>query len=295
MTGEIGSANRIIVLNFIQAAEKGRQSPTGESFLVRSLILTLALLFGTAVLAHGAEVMPPKPTRYFNDYAGRITPGTARELDERLTQYERETSNQIVVAIFPRRQSDSSVADYTQRVAESWKVGQAGRDNGAVLFAFMEQREVFIQVGYGLEGALPDAIAKRIVENEIVPRFRAGDFDGGMRAAVNAMIAATKGEYKGTGRIRSDAATRSGPGVGGSSIGGIVMLIFFVVLVQILRRRARRPFILGHPLGRARRGVFMPMPGGFGRIGGGGGFGGGGGGFSGGGGHFGGGGAGGRW
>lgn len=243
-----------------------------------------------------AEVMPPKPKNYFNDYARRVSPQTAQQLDRQLAQYERETSNQILVAIFPRMESDSSVADYTQRVAESWKAGQAGRNNGAVLFAFMQEREVFIQVGYGLEGALPDAIAKRIVENEIVPRFRAGDFDGGMRNAVAAMIAATKGEYTGTGRTHAERAGRGSATGTGGAIGSFVMLMFFITMIQLMRRRSRRPMMMGHPLGRMGRGVFIPGSfggGGFGRGGGGGGFGGGG--FSGGGGSFGGGGAGGRW
>lgn len=248
-----------------------------------------------AVALVAAEVMPPKPRNYFNDYANRVSAQTAQQLNQQLAQYERETSNQIVVAIFPTMQSDSSVADYTQRVAESWKVGQAGRNNGAVLFAFMEQREVFIQVGYGLEGALPDAIAKRIVQNEIIPRFRAGDYEGGMRQAVGAMIAATKGEYTGTGRTAAERSRASGSR--GSAVGGagtFLLLLIFIFTMFSIRRRNRRPMIMGHPLGRGGRGIFIPT-GGFGRGGGFGGGGFGGGGFSGGGGSFGGGGAGGRW
>ena len=75
-------------------------------------------------------------------------------------------------------QSDSSIEDYTVRVAQSWGVGQKGKSNGAVLFVFTQDRKMYLQVGYGLEGALPDALAKRIIENEIKPYFRNGDYDG---------------------------------------------------------------------------------------------------------------------
>jgi uncharacterized protein len=273
------------------ALQRAMNLSTGFRRFARGAVLLCA--FSLPLLSIAAEVMPPKPPRHFNDYAGRISRQTELELDRQLAEYERATSNQIVVAIYPTMQSDSSVADYTQRIAESWKAGQAGRNNGAVLFAFMEQREIFIQVGYGLEGALPDAIAKRIIQNEIVPRFRAGDFDGGMRHAVAAMIAATKGEYTGTGRTVADGA-RTGPsGAVGGGISGLVMFIVFIFVLQMMRRRNHRPMIIGHPLGRMGRGIFIPT-GGFGG-GGRGGFGGGGGGFSGGGGSFGGGGAGGRW
>ncbi len=97
-------------------------------------------------------------------------------------------------------QSDSSIEDYTARVAQSWRAGQKGKDNGAVLFVFTQDRKMFLQVGYGLEGALPDASCKRIIEDEIKPHFKNGDFDGGLTAGVQVIIAATKGEYKGSGR-----------------------------------------------------------------------------------------------
>ena len=109
------------------------------------------------------------------------------------------------MAIYPKMQSDSSVEDYTVRVAASWKVGQAEKSNGAVLFVFLADRQTYIQVGYGLEGALPDALCKRIIEDEINPRFRNGDFDGGFRAGVAALMAAAKGEYRGAGRTAAES------------------------------------------------------------------------------------------
>src|ERR1039457_5655105 len=130
---------------------------------MRSIFFFVALL---PTLAMGAEVIPSKPTQYFNDYAHVASSATATELNQKLEQFERDTSSQILVAVYPKKESDSSIEDYTVRVAQSWGVGQKGKDNGAVLFVFVQDHKMFIQVGYGLEGALPDALAKRIIENE---------------------------------------------------------------------------------------------------------------------------------
>lgn len=243
-------------------------------------------LFGAlalvATLVRAAETMPPAPRDHFNDYAGIVAPATARQLNDELTQFERDTSNQIVVAIFPHMSSDSSIEDYTQRVAQKWGVGQKDKRNGAVLFIFSSDRKLFIQVGYGLEGVLPDALCKQIVANEITPRFRTGDFTGGAAAGVHAMLAAAKGEYRGTGRTVADGRRNddAGPGF-------IGLIIFGIIVLSIIRAASRRNSVYG------RRGLVTPWisTGGWG----GGSSGGGGGSFSGGGGSFGGGGAGGSW
>lgn len=249
----------------------------------------LALLaFAAAAAAGAAEVIPPSPVAHFNDYASVVSPATARTLDEKLVQFERDTSSQVLVAIFPKMESDSSIEDYTVRVAQSWHAGIKGRDNGAILFIFLQSHQMDIQVGYGLEGALPDAIAKRIIAEEIAPAFRKGDYDGGVTAGVNAILAATRGEYRGTGRTVGASASRGAPPV-------IVFVVLAFIVLSILRRSAsvyqgsgRRGFGSGLLTGMLLGGL-----GGGGGGGGGGGFGGGG--FSGGGGGFGGGGASGSW
>ena len=243
-------------------------------------------LCGSAFTLVAAERIPPAPAQYFNDYANVVSPRVAEELNSTLKQFERTSSNQLVVAIFPRMESDSAVEDYTVRVAQAWKVGQQDKKNGAVLFAFMQEHQLYIQVGYGLEGVLPDVTAKRIISNEIVPRFREGDVDGGMRAAVQAMIAATQGEYHGTGQTRGDRTGQNRPV--GLNLG--VIFVFIVIFIIISRQRSRRTYVLGGPRG----GWWMGPPGGGGGWSSGGGSSGGGG-FSGGGGSFGGGGAGGKW
>jgi uncharacterized protein len=177
-------------------------------------------------------------------------------------------------------QSDSSVEDYTVRVARAWKVGQEGRNNGVVLFVFVQEHKMFIQVGYGLEGALPDAMCKRIIDEQIAPRFKSGDYDGGFAAGVRGLMAAVKGEYHGTGQTVAD---RRGP----SEAFFLVIGIVFIVVVFVV--------FLSKQNGRVYGGGGWISTGGWGGGWGGGGGGGGGGGFSGGGGSFGGGGAGGGW
>ena len=237
----------------------------------------LLALFCLTALA--GEVMPPPPAKYFNDYAGVVSAGTASQLNQRLEQFERDAASQIVVAIFPKMQSDSAIEDYTVRVAQSWKVGQKDKNNGAVLFIFTQDHKMFLQVGYGLEGALPDALCKRIIEDEIKPYFKAGNFDAGLTAGVNAILAATKGEYHGTGRTVAQQVTA----------GQLAPFMIFAFIFLL--------FTLSAVFGR-RRGFVYTGVGSFSGGGGwssGGGGGGGGGGFSGGGGSFGGGGAGGSW
>jgi uncharacterized protein len=256
-------------------------------------VLLLLVLCSVAVgLVDAAEVIPPRPTQYFNDYAGVVKPETAEQLNRKLEDFERSSSSQILVVIFPKMQSDSSVEDYTVRVAQSWAVGQKAKNNGAVLSVFVQDHQLYLQVGYGLEGPIPDATAKTIIEQEIKPRLRAGDFDGGLTAGVNAILQAARGEYKGTGRTVAERGR-------GRSGGGVPFLLL-VIVVLILIAAARRS--QGTVYRRSGRSAWTGWPGGWGGGGwgggggGGGGWsGGGGGGFSSGGGSFGGGGAGGKW
>src|SRR5437762_1387159 len=106
--------------------------------LIHGFAFPALLVALVATFTRAAELIPPAPANHFNDYAGVVRPATVRQLDAELTQFERDTSNQIVVAVFPKMQSDSSVEDYTVRVAQKWGVGQKGRKNGAVLFSFQE-------------------------------------------------------------------------------------------------------------------------------------------------------------
>jgi uncharacterized protein len=247
-----------------------------------------AFLALTAPVARAAEVIPPPPPAHFNDYAGVVPAATARRLDAELVQFERATSNQVVVAVYPTMATDSSIEDYTVRVAQSWHAGLKGRDNGAVLFVFVRSHQAYLQVGYGLEGAIPDVLAKRIITNELIPHFRQGDYAGGLDAGVTAIMAAARGEYRGTGRTVADRRQQAGglPPL-------IVFGLFLALMIWSMLRRHAYYQSSGRRGIRSGGGPWIFPGGGGGGFGGGGG--GGGGGFSGGGGGFGGGGAGGSW
>jgi uncharacterized protein len=247
-------------------------------------LLIAALLAALAIESQAAEVIPPKPAAYFNDYAGVVSQEAAHRFNEKLAQFERKTSDQVVVAVFPKMESNSHIADYTQRVAQAWGVGQKDRRNGVVLFAFTGDRKMFIQVGYGLEGALPDITAFDITENHIKPYFRVGDYEGGLATGIDLICKAVLGEYKGSGKTVAEQHR------GGGAFKLLPFLIFVIVLIIISRVTRKRG---GYGYSSRRGGpIFFPMGGGGGGSSSrGGGFSG----FGGGGGSFGGGGAGSSW
>ncbi len=277
------------IRNFFPYALRGAERSTRgrvRSPIIAAALCTVSLVFaGTS--ARAAEVIPPKPDGYFNDYAHVVSTETASRLNEQLAQFERDSGTQLVVAVFPKMQSDSSVEDYTYRIKDAWKVGQKGLNNGAALFVFIEDRKMWIQTGYGLEGALPDAVCFDIYNNVIRPKFKANDYAGGLTGGVNAMIAAVRGEYKGSGKTALESQ--------GSNKSPLPLFIFFIIFVIVLIRiiHAQRKGGYGYSS------LGGPLVGGWGVSGGGwcsGSCGGGGfSGFSGGGGIGGGGGAGGGW
>jgi uncharacterized protein len=247
---------------------------------MRRFSFTLIWLWCLSALA--AEVIPPSPAHYFNDYAHVVDAGTAQQLEAKLDNFERATGNQVVVAVYPKMQSDSSIDDYANTVFRAWKIGQKDKNNGVLLLVYTGDRKMFIEVGYGLEGALPDATCKQITEYEIKPHFKTGDYAGGLTAGVNAILAATQHEYKGNG------TTVANPNPGGAHSSGGVRpgVFFFIILIFIIVSAFSR---------RSRSNGWIIGGGGLGGFSGGGWGGGGGGGFSGGGGSSGGGGAGSSW
>jgi uncharacterized protein len=255
---------------------------------VRARVVS-GLLAGVAAGVSAAETLPPPPTAYFNDYAGLVSAADARRLDAKLRAFADETSTQVVVVVFKELPSPS-LEDFTIRTAESWRVGRKDWDNGAVLFVFVDDRKMRIETGYGLEGALPDQLAGRILDEQVRPLFRTGDWAGGLEAAIDGIIAATRGEYK--------APPRKNEGV---PVVAILIIVLFVVLFLWLASQGSRNVYVGRTYGRQGwrrdRGYWGDGSswGGGGWSGGGGGSSGGVGGFSGGGGSFGGGGASSSW
>jgi uncharacterized protein len=232
----------------------------------RPLALGIAALAICASAARAETPIPPPPTRWVTDNAGFLTPARAEELDTRLGEYDRRTGHQILVYI-DRTTGGVPIEDWAVKAFERWRVGRKGIDDGAVMFVFSDDHRMRIEVGYGLEDRVPDAVASRIIAEQMAPRIRAGDHDGAVTNGVVALATAI-----GT----SGAAPQAGPIPKWKLVAGAILVILFFGL------------LVTHP-GLAW--LLLLSVGGRGR--GGGGFGGGG--FSGGGGRSGGGGASGSW
>ena len=243
----------------------------------------LGLMFAAPIAR--AEIPASPSPHYVYDEARWLGPAAFAAIDKRLQDYERESSSQMLVAIFQALPESGEMVDFSQRVFDAWKPGQKGKDNSAILFFFVNERKIRIQVGYGLEGALPDARCKQIIEGVIAPRLRAENRELAVELGIEAMIAATKGEYQGTGRTRLDQ---------GEGIPFPVIILLVIILLVVISSQQHGDVVITR--GGSRHGDWSRGGwGGGGGWSGGGWGGGGGGGFSGGGGRSGGGGASGGW
>jgi uncharacterized protein len=236
--------------------------------------------------------VPARPEGRVSDYASLLSPEARARIETLIEQHERESSDQIAVAIFPSLDGES-LEDFSIRLAEQWQIGSKEHDNGVILLIFVEDRRTRLEVGYGLEGRLTDALSDRVLRGILAPRFRAGDYDGGVERAVSAIIDIIKGEYTAPPQAK---ASEGNP---------LLELFLFAMFLFLFFGLVPAVFWGGLFGGRMTggRGGWTRGPGGYwggfggGGFGGGGfgGGGGGGGGFSGGGGSFGGGGASGGW
>jgi uncharacterized protein len=162
--------------------------------LDRALAAGLLVLV-IAVLASAALKVPPPPNRRINDYAGALSAADAMRLEQKLIARERTSSNQVVVAIF-RSLEGESLEDFSIRLAQAWRIGQKGLDNGVIFLVFLDDRKMRIEVGYGLEPTLTDAIASSIIRNVVAPRFREGHIADGIAAGLDAIDQAIAGTYR---------------------------------------------------------------------------------------------------
>ncbi len=172
------------------------------------------------------------------DEAGLLSEDAVRQLEERLGAHENETSNQVVVLTIPSLEGEV-IEQYSLKVAEAWQLGQSDKDNGALLLIARDDRKLRIEVGYGLEGALNDAVSARIIRNEIVPRFKDGEFEAGVNAGVGAMLAAIAGEYsadeQATGSTEEPAAEEGQSTVDTviGWIGNVLAIVIGIVVILI--------------------------------------------------------------
>lgn len=237
----------------------------------------LWLSFWIGVLALPALAQSfPELTGRIVDQARILDAATVRRLTEDLLAHERATSNQIVVVTLNSLEGHD-IADYGYRLGRHWGIGQEGRDNGVLLIVAPNERKVRIEVGYGLEGALPDVLAHQIIEDEILPRFRNGDMRGGIVAGASAVLQAIEGEYE---PLEKEDAEEELDVLG---LGLILTIILIMMIIRVVNREARSGW--GREYRHRRHfgdGIHIGGSGG-GLGGGGGGFGGGGGGFGGGG------------
>lgn len=140
---------------------------------------------------------PPKPNKLVNDYTGTLNAQEIGQLEQKLVVFDDSTSIQVAVVLIKSLEG-YDISDYGYQLGRAWGIGGKDKNTGILVLASIGDRKVTIQTGYGMEGTLPDAIAKRIIENEIKPQFKAGNYFGGLNDATNAIISYTKGEYKNT-------------------------------------------------------------------------------------------------
>ena len=254
------------------------------------VFILLAFFVYTGISAQ--NVLPkPNPPRLVNDFANVLSPEQVATLEHKLVALDDSSSNQIAVVLM-KTLGDYAIEDYAVKLFREWGIGNKKTNNGVLIIAAIDDRKMWIEVGYGLEGAIPDVVASSIYRNEMVPSFKEGNYYQGIDNAINAITKAAVGEYK----VKTDRKT-IGKGSGKSSI--FTFLIILVVIIIILGLSGRGGSSGGGGLGGLAEGLLIGSLLGGGRGGGGGwggGDSGGGGGFGGlGGGDAGGGGAGGSW
>lgn len=213
-----------------------------RNLLIQPFFIVLLLVTGVMLpVAHALEVPPLKGR--VNDTARILSASSVQMLEQTLQALEQKESTQIVVLTIPSLEGDS-LEQYTLKVVETWKIGQKGTDNGALLFIAAKDRKIRIETGYGLEGKLTDLVAGRIIRETMVPAFRQGNYDQGVIDGVGAMVAVVKGEYKGRQAVKKQP--RRDPG------GFVVFLIIGLAVIGSLFNQRK-------PVAAVAGGVFAPV------------------------------------
>jgi len=191
--------------------------------------LFFLLLFFSPFRTFSQLSIPSHGGMWVHDEANVLSADTKASLEYILENERDSSSNQIAVLIVPSLNGES-LEDISFRVAEAWQLGKKDKDNGVLLFIAVDDKKMRIEVGYGLEGALTDALSSRIIRNEIAPRFRDGDYNGGVRAGVAAIIQGIKGEY-----INDDPTPRKK-----NSKRSPFVTILILIVILIFASRGRR-------------------------------------------------------
>lgn len=179
--------------------------------------------------------IPPKPAKYVTDNAHVLDVARASALNEKLAQFERDTSNQILVYVDRKLPADTTIEQLGSEAMHQWGVGQKGKDNGAVLFLFIDDRKMRIEVGYGLEPVLTDAKSREITSTIIKPRLKANDYDGAVEQGADAMLAVARGEKsKGTGRTVHERRPQGQRGPDFEIVSILLLFLGLPILIVIL-------------------------------------------------------------
>ena len=198
--------------------------------LRRAALVTLLLVLLAAPGAAALSI-PPPPDRRVNDYAGALSPAERDGLEQQLIAREATSQNQVVVAVF-RSLGGESLEDYSIRLAKAWRIGQKGLDNGVIFLVFLDDRKMRIEVGYGLEGNLTDAVSSSILRDIVAPRFREGRIAEGIGAGLASIDRALAGTYQ-----RPPGPNRGQP-THGFGFREVLALLFvaFLLMALVLNR-----------------------------------------------------------
>ncbi len=196
-----------------------------------NLIILAVFLSGNSYVKVFSQNLPekPDPPRLVNDFAGILNRDQNNALEQKLVAFSDSTSTQISIVIVPTLDGYEK-GDYAQRLGEKWGIGKKQRNNGVLILVKPKQPdsrgEVFIAQGYGLEGVLPDLLCSQIVDNDMLPYLRAGDYYGALNKAVNSVMTITHGEYSGD---QSDKKSRKSSGH--IPFGTLLFIIFIIIMV----------------------------------------------------------------
>lgn len=191
---------------------------------MKKIIIALMLISTTALSF--AQDFPAKPNKLVNDFTGTLSSNQQQKLEQKLVSFDDSSSTQIAIAIL-KSVGDYDINEYALKLGRKWGVGNFGKNNGIMIVVALGDRKISIQTGYGLEGVLPDIYAKRIIENEIKPNFKTGNYYAGLDAGTTAIIKYTKGEYK-----NDKPKGKEGGGI--SSI--FIILVIIIIVIVFLKK-----------------------------------------------------------
>src|SRR5947207_2527996 len=212
------------------------QAVVRSSFIFHRSSFLLACLLLLASNAFSLDV-PPPPATYVTDKAAILSESDARALNDKLAAFEQRSGAQFIIYVFPTL-DDEALEDFTIRCAERWKVGNKKYDNGLILFVFVKERKIRIEVGYGLEGTVTDALSSRVIREDIAPHFQKGDYAGGLNAAADSLIALIERKEAPVPPVSRPGGGGGGATVGCGSLSPLIFVIFIIIVIAWIITRS---------------------------------------------------------